>query len=130
MQKETAKIGTVWCFSVQFTTNSCTRRTCEGLMSHKVSSLAKAALSLEEGGKMTYFRQALIDEILSREIQVIEGKNAKTTSKILMLEAIANGDWRVAGCLQHAKQQKIVCSIDLAQGLPEVWRLKSTNRVT
>ena len=100
--------------------SSCIKKTCEGLMSHEVSSLVKAALSIVEGGKMAYFRQALTDEILSRQVQIIEGplpadaalhqanlkelllkKGAKATSKTLMLQATVNGDWRVSGCLQH-----------------------------
>ena len=100
--------------------SSCITKTCEGLVSEQVSSLIKAGLSIVEGGKMTYFRQALTEEILSRDIIIIQGdlpmeaaehqamlkklliqKGNKMLSKHLMLQTTANGDWRAAGCLQH-----------------------------
>ena len=99
----------------------CFKRSMEGIMGQDVSSMIKCAISLREAGKFVIFKQALLEELRSRELVIVEGPlsqpaaahrqllmeillqrqiNKDPVGKMVMVESTFTGDWRKP-CLEY-----------------------------
>eukprot|EP00971_Amphidinium_carterae_P341102 6479738-Amphidinium_carterae.2 len=100
--------------------HTCFKKTLE-LLDGDVSSLIKCALSIREGGKMKYFREALAAVVEQREvvfvpeplpasaqaykqyiIQLALARDTLALTKITLLEYVMTGDWRNGHALEYA----------------------------
>eukprot|EP00971_Amphidinium_carterae_P282985 5617604-Amphidinium_carterae.1 len=120
--------------------SACHSKTLESLLPYDVSSMIRTALSVVDGSRMCLFRQALSMEVEKRLVvkrgcchkdatayrvgilAVFVGSLKNALVKHLLLNTVANGDWRNPNVIEHwidepgplPKRQDVVCQVQTA----------------